>query len=43
MGGPHIKEYSILGSILGSPNFGNYQIDDAVHGSYDKSYLTLAV
>ena len=22
LGGPHIKDYSILGSILGYPNFG---------------------
>ena len=24
-GGPHNKDYSILGSILGSPDFGNLQ------------------
>ena len=24
-GGPHNKDYNILGSILGSPCFGNYQ------------------
>ena len=26
IGGPHNKEYNILGSILGSPLLGNYQI-----------------
>ena len=27
-GGPHNKEYSILGSILGSPYFGKLPCDD---------------
>ena len=26
-GGPHNKDYSILGSILGSPDFGKLPID----------------
>ena len=42
-GGPQNKDYSILGSILGSLVLGNYEVELTQHGHLVKGRVSLIV